>query len=129
DVDRPNTDRGHVVLAGQPAAGLDELVVKLGPQERVVDRLGDVALRQCLDSEGHVAARAVGACIRWLNATCWSGILAFGVRCRAWDAGKRPNRSESAPPDPSSGRVRSHGATRPWIRASDAANATAERRL
>ena len=41
--------------SGEPAAGLDERVVELGPQQRVVDRLGDVALGQGLDGEGHVA--------------------------------------------------------------------------
>ena len=38
---------------GQPAAGLDERVVELRPKQRVVDRLGDVALGQVVDGEGH----------------------------------------------------------------------------
>ena len=46
DVGRPDADRRDVVLGRQPAAVLDERVVELRPQQRVVDRLGDVALGQ-----------------------------------------------------------------------------------
>ena len=53
DVDRPDADRGDVVLGGQPAARLDEGVVELRPQQRMVDRLRDVALGQVVDGEGH----------------------------------------------------------------------------
>ena len=53
DVGRPDADRGHVVGQGEPAAGLDEGVVELRPQERVVDRLGDVAVGQVVDGQRH----------------------------------------------------------------------------
>ena len=46
NVGRPDADRRDVVLGGQPAAVLDERVVQLGPEQRMVDRLGDVALGQ-----------------------------------------------------------------------------------
>ena len=46
DVGRPDADGRDVVLGRQPAAVLDERVVELGPQQGVVDRLGDVALGQ-----------------------------------------------------------------------------------
>ena len=46
DVGRPHAHGGDVVLRGQPAAVLDERVVELRPQERVVDRLGDVVFGQ-----------------------------------------------------------------------------------
>ena len=55
DVGRPDADRGDVVLGRQPAAVLDERVVELGPQQRVVDRLGDVALGQGVDVEAVTA--------------------------------------------------------------------------
>ncbi len=45
-VDGAHADRGHVVLGSQPAAVLDERVVEFGAQQRVVDRLRDVALGQ-----------------------------------------------------------------------------------
>ena len=53
DVDRSDADRGDVVRGGEPAAVLDERVVELRPQQRVVDRLGDVALGQRRRSRGH----------------------------------------------------------------------------
>ena len=55
DVGRPDADRRHVVLGRKPAAVLDERVVELGPQERVVDRLGDVALGQVVDATAVIA--------------------------------------------------------------------------
>ena len=42
----PAAHRGDVVLGREPATGLDERVVQLGPEQRVVDRLGDVAFGQ-----------------------------------------------------------------------------------
>ena len=39
--------------SGQPAAGLDEGVVELRAKQRVIDRLGDVAIGQVVDGEGH----------------------------------------------------------------------------
>jgi sugar phosphate isomerase/epimerase len=53
DIGRANADRGDVVLGGQPAAGLDERIVELGPEERMIDRLGDVPL-------GHAAEAWIG---------------------------------------------------------------------
>ncbi len=52
-VRRPDADRRHVVLGGQAAAVLDERVVQLRTEQRVIDRLGDVALGQVLDAERH----------------------------------------------------------------------------
>ena len=53
DVGRSDADRRDVVLGGETAAVLDELVVELGSQQRVVDRLGDVALGQGVDGKAH----------------------------------------------------------------------------
>ncbi len=54
-VRRSDTDRRDVVLGRQPAAVLDERVVELGAQQRVIDGLGDVAVGQLLDGRSHVA--------------------------------------------------------------------------
>ena len=52
DVGRPDADRGDVVGEREPAAGLDEGVVELRAEQRVVDRLGDVAVGQGRRSKG-----------------------------------------------------------------------------
>jgi hypothetical protein len=52
-VDRPHADARDVVLRGQPAAVVDERVIELRPKQRVVDRLGDVALGELREIEGH----------------------------------------------------------------------------
>ena len=49
---RTQTDATSYV-GGEPAARLDERVVELRAQQRVVDRLGDVAVGQVVDGEGH----------------------------------------------------------------------------
>ena len=59
DVGRPDADRGDVVLGRQPAAVLDERVVELRPQQRVVDRLGDVALGEVVESRATVMVRSL----------------------------------------------------------------------
>ena len=46
DVRRPDAHARDVVLGRQPAAVLDERVVELGTQQRVVDRLRDVPFGQ-----------------------------------------------------------------------------------
>ncbi len=52
-VRRPDADRRHVVLSGQAAAVLNERIVELRSKKTVIDRLGDVALRQGFDAERH----------------------------------------------------------------------------
>src|SRR5207245_3882354 len=53
DVPRPRADGGYVVADGQLAAGLDECVIELGPQERVVDRLCDVGVAEPVEKRCH----------------------------------------------------------------------------
>ena len=58
DIGGPHADGRDVIGQRQPAAGLHEGVVELRPEQRVVDRLGDVAVGQGVDREGrlgHVA--------------------------------------------------------------------------
>ena len=56
----PDAHGRDVVLRGQAAAGLHEGVVQLGPEQAVVDGLGDVALGEVGDREGHVAPWVIG---------------------------------------------------------------------
>ena len=52
--------RGHVVLQGEPDVVLEELVVELRTQQRVVDRLGDLAIGQPLEDLRRVEAGPAG---------------------------------------------------------------------
>ena len=54
-VDGADADRGDVVLGSQPAAVLDERVVELGAQQRMIDRLRDVALGQGVEIDRHLS--------------------------------------------------------------------------
>ena len=76
DVGRPDADRGDVVLRRQPAAVLDERVVELRPQQRVVDGLGDVALGQAVEQSAELGVSSASGrdSARWRQAlTCSTG--------------------------------------------------------
>ena len=47
----PDAHRRDVVLERQAAARLDEGVVELGPEQRMVDRLRDIAFCEAVDGE------------------------------------------------------------------------------
>jgi hypothetical protein len=55
DVGRPHGDRGHVVFRGEADVVVEELVVELGPEQGVVDRLGDVAVGKSVEERLTVA--------------------------------------------------------------------------
>ena len=53
DVARPRANGSDVVLHCKHASGLDRCVIELRLQERVIDRLGDVAVAELFEKRAH----------------------------------------------------------------------------
>ena len=53
DVPRAHANGGDVVRCSQPAPALDERIIELRLQERMVDRLGNVQVAEPVEKRGH----------------------------------------------------------------------------